>query len=210
MNDGKMARLLIVDKHPVICQGLSLYLSSIGYTAPRCMTSAREACDCIDAQSADIVILDVDLADGDGIELIANWSGSRSCPDFLVFSSRPVRYYASRSLAAGASGFVSKNDDISKVAAALVAIGDGYSYFPDGTQRHGRNILSDQEMIEALTDRELAAFKVLARGEGRQRERNTMGIGGRSLSAVKPVLYRKLGVSNVVELIDLARRNGLA
>lgn len=210
MVDEKMARLLIVDKHPAVCRGLSLYLSSFGYMVIGVTENAREVYVCVEKQKPDVVILDIDLVNGDGIELIHSFSESRDRPDFLVFSGLPVKYYASRSLAAGASGFVSKSDNISKVSAALTAIGDGYSYFPGGTHRHGKNILSDQEMIEALTDRELAAFKALARGEGRQRERNTQGIGRRSLTAVKPILYRKLGASTVVELIDLARRNGLA
>ncbi|WP_413614699.1 response regulator transcription factor [Halomonas cupida] len=210
MLDRKVPRILIIDRHPVVFEGLSLYLSSLEYMVLGGVTNTREARECIGAQAPDVVILDIDLVDGDGIDLVHGFSESRDRPDFLVFSAQPTKYYAIRSLAAGASGFVSKSDDISKVAKALAAIGDGYSYFPEGTRRHGKNILSDQQMLEALTDREIAAFKVLAREGGRQHAQDASGASRRSFSAVKPILYRKLGVSSVVELIDLARRSGFS
>ena len=113
-------RVLIVDDHPVVRQGLAL---AIGRESDLevCGEAARieDALRLVESEGPDVVIIDLSLDGEDGIELIdfikSRWANVK----ILAYSSHDEETYAGRVLRAGAAGFVSKREPLPNVVLAV-------------------------------------------------------------------------------------------
>ena len=106
----------------------------------------------------------------------------------------------------------SKTGDLSDLAKAAKALMDGYTYFPSisvSSVRRTDMDASESDRIALLSDRELLILQQLARGFTNKEIGDAMLLSNKTISTYKSRMIEKLNVKTLVDLTDLARRNGL-
>lgn len=158
--------VLIVDDHPVVCEAIRKTLESQGYTIVGETADGISALNMILSLRPDIVILDVSLEKMDGLTVLKRIAQANLDVRVLVFTAQSVDTYAMRCLQAGASGFVSKNEPLTKLLKAVDTIVEGYVFFPKKSMpfSDGGRGKHSSDVLAALTNRELEVLKLLAEG----------------------------------------------
>ena len=109
MNSTNPVRILIVDDHPVVREGLAMHIAT-QHDLQICgeaddVTSALEL---LESTGPQIAIVDISLKNGSGIDLIRRMKDRHSSVRILVWSMYPENLYAERALRAGARGYLNK------------------------------------------------------------------------------------------------------
>ncbi|HHK4753426.1 TPA: response regulator [Pseudomonas aeruginosa] len=198
-------KVLIVDDHPVVCHAIRQALGPIGFESVGETADGADAVRMIESLKPDIVILDIGLEKLDGLTVLKRIRRDKLETRVLVYTSQAKENYAARCLQAGASGFVSKNEPVGKLIKAVETISDGYIFFPkDAMPLPGNDeTITD---LEDLTDRELQIFKLLAEGYSNSDIASRLSLSNKTVSGHKINIQSKLGVTSVIELAEIARR----
>src|ERR1700756_727571 len=125
-------RVLIVDDHPIVRQGLRRMIEpEPDLVVCGEVQTEREARAAIRALAPDVVIVDISLAQGDGLELVRDAHAQRPELPMLVLSMHDELIYAERLLAAGASGYIMKQAASDQLLIALRKVLEGETYLSD-------------------------------------------------------------------------------
>src|SRR5260370_235108 len=122
-------RIFVVDDHPLIREGLAAQLANQSN-----MQLCGEAEDIAEAMSRivdakpDLVVVDISLKNGNGIDLVKRLKAKDPSLVILVWSMHPENLYAERALRAGARGYVSKSKSASQIMEAVLTVLDGRTY----------------------------------------------------------------------------------
>jgi DNA-binding NarL/FixJ family response regulator len=195
-----MIRVGIVDDHAAVSDGLRAALNLLSgmevvWTAPS-LAAARAALEVEPA--VDVVLLDVRLPDGSGLDLLP---GVRSSPAFLVLSSFDRPQYASSAFDRGAAGFMLKVAPISEIGAAIRAIANGELAFP------GRGP-DDLRAPAPFTPRELEVVRLVARSFSNDEIAGRLGISPKTVEFYLGEIFRRHGFATRTELALWAEREG--
>ncbi len=204
-------RVFVVDDHPLIREGLAAQIS----TQPN-MSLCGEAEDVAEALSRiaetnpDLVIVDISLKNGNGIDLVKRLKAKDPSLVILVWSMHPENLYAERALRAGARGYVNKGKSADQIMDAILTVLDGRTYLsPEMSEKLlGRVIGGQKEMetssVEGLTDRELETFEFLGQGMTTQQIAAKMHVSRKTVETYRARIKEKLGLANAVELVQHA------
>ena len=208
-----MRTTVIVDDHPAIRLAVRSALESSGFfKVVGEADSGPAALSVIRTQLPALVILDLDLPKMSGLELIERLKASNPDIQVLVLSAQEESIFAARALQAGASGFLSKAEDLPAIVQAARSVLAGYSVFPsavlNGSPRPATS--TGSELIRSLSDRELTVLQYLARGLSNKEVGEALQISNKTVSSCKSRLLEKLKISTLVELVDFARAHRLA
>src|ERR1700737_3408136 len=155
-------RVLIVDDHPIVRQGWRRMIEpEPDLVVCGEVQTEREARAAIRALAPDVVIVDISLAQGDGLELVRDVHAQRPELPMLVLSMHDELIYAERLLAAGASGYIMKQAASDQLLIALRKVLSGGTYLSEslagnlgrGDGFGGAGIAPDP--IDRLNNREL-------------------------------------------------------
>ncbi len=199
-------RVMIVDDHPLLREALTLTIAR----EPD-MEVCGEATDEYQAfamakeLSPDLVLVDISLENGNGIELVKQLHAS--CPEIktLVLSTYPESLYAERALRAGARGYLNKQESKDSVVTAIRSVlKDGRYISPEMTQRLVGQALEGtlpaESPIDALSDRELEVFQLIGRGLTGTAMANQLGVSVHTVDSYRAKLKKKLGLATGLEL----------
>lgn len=207
-----MAKILIADDHAVVRMAVRLLLEKSGHEIVGEADSGLDVIALARSLSPDLVILDIDMPSLDGFDVLKRLCGGGESCKVIVFSGLQADRYAIRASRAGASGFVSKDSDLSQLLSAVQIVLAGYTLFPttdfssvDSTSR----LTSEDALVKTLSDRELTVLRSLARGHRIKDIAQELMLSEKTTSTYKARLIVKLQVGNFVELVELAKRNGL-
>jgi DNA-binding NarL/FixJ family response regulator len=204
------AKVLIVDDHPVVREGLAMHLA----TQPD-LEVCGEAQDLpgalalLESARPDVAIIDISLKNSNGIELIRR---IRSCHDavrILVWSMYPENLYAERALRAGAQGYLNKGQATHHVLDAVRAILQGRVYVSGELADHLLQRVVGQKSeggspIDRLSDRELEAFQHMGEGMTTESIARKMHVSPKTVETFRSRIKEKLGITNLTELIQRA------
>ena len=156
-------RLGIVDDHPMVTGGLVAALATIDDLAVVARgSSVEQARDLLTRDDLDVVLLDVRLEDGNGIQALAE-RGQRSRPGVLVMSSFKTSQYVAASAKFGAAGFVLKTVPLAALVEAIRTVDEGGSVFTQDQLQKGFVTLSPRERdvvrlaMDGLSNKEMSA-----------------------------------------------------
>ncbi len=204
------SRIVIVDDHPLMRDGLALRISSQS-DLEVCGEAAAEdeAFDLITSLSPDAVIIDIALKSGNGIELVKRIRALNPVVKMLVVSVFQESLYAERALRAGAHGYLNKQDTNDKVIDAIRKVIKGERYMSDEmTQRMVSQALgkrSDtQDPMELLTDRELEIFRLIGAGVTTGAIAEQLFLSTHTIDTHRENIKRKLNAKTGSELSRLA------
>ncbi len=200
--DLGVIRILLVDDHPMVREGLRARLSS----APRLLV-VGEAGDAAEALlrltdcAPDVVLQDVGLKDGNGIDLVQAMLERQSDLRVLMFSMYDNPEYVQRALQAGARGYVLKDAPASEILAAIDAVAAGGTFLSPAVSRR---LFRAQQPRPILSPREAEILSALGRGESSKQIATTLALSVRTVEAHRQSIKRKLDLAGQAELIKYA------
>lgn len=196
-----MKRLLIVDDHAVVRHGVKTACQARGFQVIAAVSSIAEARSAIAALIPDVVIVDINLPDGTGFDLIQWIKGINSNLPVVVLSLNDSSNYINAARKCGANAYVIKSAPVDELIAAVdFAINSPNSF-------SSKNKVSVYEF--ELTAREFDVLSLIAQGMSNMQISTQLHI---SLSTVKThvsSILQKLSVENRVGAIKVARESGL-
>jgi DNA-binding NarL/FixJ family response regulator len=172
--------------------------------------SVNEALAQVKATSPDLVIVDIQLAESHGLDLIKEIHSRSPSIKMLVVSAFDESLYAERALRAGAHGYVNKNEVQEEIVVALRTVIEGQRYLsPKMTQQLlgqavGQRDPVESDPIERLTDRELEVFQLIGQGKTTRAIAQQLFLSVHTIDTHREKLRHKLGVKNSVELMRRA------
>lgn len=206
-----MNKVLIVDDHPVIRLAVRMLMERHGYDVVAETDNGVAALQLTRQHLPDIVVLDIGIPKLDGLEVIGRMASSSPCSKVLVLTSQAPGNFSMRCMQAGAAGYVCKQQELTELLSAIKAVLSGYSYFPNQALHasRGRSGGSEAEMVNRLSAREMTVLQQLARGRSNKEIADSMYSSNKTVSTYKSRLLLKLNARSLVDLIELAQRQGL-
>src|SRR6476620_8015324 len=205
-NDARWS-VLIVDDHPLFRNGLrELFRNDLNVQVAGEAETEEDAYEQIIRLKPNLVTVDVSLAAGNGLNLIARIKKVSPKTAVVVISMFEDRVYADLALAAGASGYICKQSGGAELKAALETVRKGEIYVsPDILQRMTGGKQTPQETAKALNDkrlssRELQIFTMIGQGRNTHEIASELGIAVSTVETYRERLKTKLSLSSGSEL----------
>lgn len=208
----KKIRLLLVDDHPFVRDGVRMRLEATGQIAvvgeADCVEEAYRLCNQLTGEQApDMVLTDISMRTLSGIELTAQFR--QHFPDIavLVLSMHNNPEYVRRAFDEGAKGYVLKDAPAQELVDAIVAVYAGQTYFSLELRQHlepVRAASTTEDDTSALTPKELATMQWLACGYSNKQIAKVLDISVRTVETHRLNVRRKLGIAGQAELVKYA------
>ncbi len=207
------ARILIVDDHPMTREGIVQLIdkeSDLMISAQA--GTAREAMAAVAAEKPDLVLLDLNLPDKGGIELLKDLKAQDPSIRTLVLSMHEEEIYADRALRAGASGYIMKVEGGKVLLDAIRRVLDGeLAVSAEVSKRivrgYGRTPAGEgRGYVERLSDREMEVFSLLGTGMRTREIGDRLHVSAKTVEAHRSNIKAKLSIDTAAELIAYAAR----
>jgi len=208
---GRKARLLLVDDHPIVRQGLALMLS--GEQDLEVVGQAKdvpEAIEMIAQLSPDVVVADLSMSGLSGLDLIKEIKMKHGSLPVLMLSMHDETVQAERALRAGARGYVMKQEATGTIITAVRQVLAGHIYLSDRMSSKLLGKLAGNagggtsSPIERLSDREFQVFTLIGAGIGPRAIAEKLGLSVKTVEAHRENIKAKLGLGSGNELIRYA------
>lgn len=204
-------QILLVDDHPVFCLGMTeLINKEPDLKVSRSVDTAEKAWQVIKAGRPDLVIVDISLAESNGIDLVADMT--RDYPDLpaLVLSMYDESMYAERALQAGARGYVMKQKAIGRVVEAIRRVLEGHIYAsPQIKENMIQRMVSRKSSAplfspDILTNRELEVFRLMGEGLEAREIADRLHLSVKTIGTHREKIKEKLCLKHYTELVKAA------
>ncbi|WP_242208508.1 MULTISPECIES: response regulator transcription factor [unclassified Pseudomonas] len=205
-----MKSALIVDDHPVVRAAIRIVLQATGFKLIYEASQGNEVLSLIREHKPELVILDLNLPGLGGLDVLDRIKANELHSRVLVFSTHEPMFYQERCVRAGAMAYVTKTNQLEQLRNAIRAVMSGHSYFaalPDYVSTLNAVQVTEKQMIDQLSDRELNIFVQLAQGKSNKAIAEDMHLSHKTVSTYKTRLMKKLGVISAVLLREFAKRN---
>jgi two-component system invasion response regulator UvrY len=209
-------KILLADDHALLRRGLKEFLQDFlaedGRTPYIAETgSAQHAIEQIRAAAWDLVILDLNLPDMPGLEVLRILKSVQPGLPVLVVSIYSEEHYATRAVRAGALGYLTKETGPEELRAAVSRILQGTSYVPssqiDSQQQIAlspRTLPCTDRLPAGLSDREIEVLQWIAQGRRLTEIAEHLNLSIKTVSTYRSRLLIKLGMRTTAELIRYA------
>ena len=199
-------KVLIVDDHPVVRLGLAEVINrEADLTVCGEAADVTEAMRKMEASHPDVVIIDISLEGESGIELIEHIRARWPSVKMLVSSAHDERVFAGRVLRAGAMGYLSKREALTKIVEALRQVLRGEVYLSPQMatvllQRVATGKSLDLDPIEALSNRELQVFEMIGQGLTTLEIARKLQVSPKTVESHREGVKMKLNLRNSAQL----------
>jgi DNA-binding NarL/FixJ family response regulator len=204
-------RIMVVDDHPVVRQGLALLINR----EPDLMVcgEAEEAMGALHVLASarpDVLIVDISLNGPDGLDLLKTIRTTHLSLPVLILSMHDESIYAERALRAGANGYIMKQEATEKVLVAVRRILSGEIYVSDRIAnkmlKHyitGAGTLRNSSIAD-LSDRELEVFRLIGEGHGTRQIAEELHLSIKTVESYQAHIKEKLSLRSARELMQHA------
>jgi len=211
----KKIRLLLVDDHPIVLDGIKSHLC----TQPE-FEIVGEASNGIDAlQKArlllpDVVLMDITMPNMNGLEATTMLRKQAPLAKILILTMHNSKEYIAQMIRAGARGYLLKDGSPAELVRAIKAVHAGEVFFAPSVSR----VIVDQlvegggrvaEPVQSLTDREREVLSLIAEGLLNKQIADKLGIGVRTIETHRERIMRKLDIHTVAGLSKYAIAQGM-
>lgn len=208
--NGRKRKVLIVDDHPLLRDGLAKVINQQAD-----LVVCGEAADARSGLAAaaklrpDVVIADLTMEDGNGLDLIKDLHLRQPDLPVLMLSMHHENLYAERAVRAGARGYVMKREPVTTVLAALRKVLSGQMALSEEIVRRlldapARARKTAASPAEVLSDRELEVFRLLGQGSGTRQIAEKLRLATSTVESYRAGIKQKLGLARATELVARA------
>ncbi|HUN50073.1 MAG TPA: response regulator transcription factor [Candidatus Sulfotelmatobacter sp.] len=205
-------KLLIVDDHPIVRDGLRRLLAARPEIALSEAATGEEALALCKSLRPQLVILDLNLPGIGGLELIGRLKAEDAALRVLVLSMHDNLVYVTRALQAGAQGYVSKQAPPEQILEAIARLARGQTYIEHrmAEELALQNIRPSAHPLHDLSRRELEILRLLGEGCSLPQIGTTLGVSYKTVANTCSQIKTKLGVARTADLIRIAVQNCVA
>jgi len=204
-------KVLIVDDHPLLREGLGRVINQQeDLVVCGAVGDASNGLAAVTRCRPDVMIVDISLEKGSGLELIKDAHTQRPQLPILALSMHHEDLYADRAIRAGASGYVMKREPVGAVITALRKVLSGQMAVSENvvSRLMGRRVRGEQpagrSLAELLSDRELEIYRCLGEGCGTRAIAAKLRIAVSTVESYRASIKRKLNLRNATELVSHA------
>ncbi len=205
-------RVLIADDHPIVCKGIrNLLEPAADITVIGEAHSGAEALQLVQSLMPDLVLLDVELTDMSGIDVIRQLNEQKISMRILGLSSYDDREFISQLLALGASGYLLKDEIPEQIIEAIRGVARGETGWVSRkvAAKLSQILQKEQDGVADLTHRELDVLRLVVEAKTNGEIGVLLGISEKTVEKHLDTIFRKLGVASRVEAAVLAVRTDL-
>lgn len=208
-----MADILIADDHALVRAGIKQYLEEdprvafVGEAA-----SGTQALDMLRARRFDLLILDINMPDRGGMDILKHVRAGFPDTRVLILSGYPERQYAVNVLKAGASGYLSKESAPEELPKAIAQVLAGKRYISASLADLLVTELDadhDKPLHSDLSEREFQIFCKLARGNAVSDIARELCLSVKTVSTYRSRVLEKMRFASNADMTSYAMRNGL-
>lgn len=203
--------ILIVEDHPIVSESLSRIISdSIGGIECMHASSASKGLACLNGKTFDLVVLDINLPDMNGIEF-CKIAKSRF-PDLKIVAVTSVaqRHVVERMLEQGADGFILKTSDLSDILGGIRHVLEGRElYLGKGVKELMKGISQENNDLPLITKRESEIMKLIADGLTNQEIADRLFISTFTVDSHRKNLLLKFNAKNTATLVKIVVSKGM-
>ena len=206
-------RILIVDDHPMMRQGLAQLVNNEPDLAVCCEAeNAHQALAVIDKALPDLVLADITLPDKGGIELIKDIQALHPGLAVLVISMHDESLYAERVLRAGGRGYIMKHEGGKKLMEAIRQVLSGQIYVSEKMSARiletfsGRKPEQSASPVARLSDREFEVFQLIGQGKGTKEIAQHLNLSVKTVEVHRAKIKEKLSLQTATDLVRYAVR----
>ncbi len=193
-------KLLVVDDHEIIRLGLRLMLQGIDVDIVGEATNANEAIEAVASLRPDIVLMDIRMEGGDGLNALGRMKLDHPNLPIVLYSAYDNPTYIARAVALGASGYVLKSASRERLHEALLTAASGESAWTREELRRVTGALAtprlSQDIEVPLTQRESEVLRQMALGLTNKEIAKMLGISYETVKEHVQHILRKIGVSD--------------
>jgi DNA-binding NarL/FixJ family response regulator len=208
----KLKRVFIVDDHPMMRDGLrqlignesDLELCGEADTAALALELAVKT-------KPDVMLVDITLLNGNGLDLIKDLQASVPETAVIVLSMHDESLYAERVLRAGGRGYIMKQEGGRKIIEGIRRVADGGTFVSDAIASKIVDIFSRrsrdaQTPVERLTDREFQVFQLIGQGLSTREMAERLHVSAKTIEVHRVNIKEKLNTPTLPDLIRYAVR----
>jgi two-component system, NarL family, invasion response regulator UvrY len=206
-------RVMLVDDHPIVRRGVrNLLVEAFPTSAIEEVGLGAEAVAKVRSHRWDLVILDLTLPDGSGLDVLKRVREMHARLPVLILSMHASEQFARRAIAAGASGYLTKDTADTELITAVTRIARGSKYF-------GHEILEEVALglhpdrlrpDKRLSEREYEVFSMISRGKTVSAIAIELGLSIKTVSTYRKRVLEKMNMSSNAELYRYAVHHSLA
>ena len=201
-----MIRTVVVDDHPVVLEGVVALLEDAGdFTIVGTASDSLGARETIARTQPDLLVLDLELPDAAGIDVLAEVAKLAPAARAVVLSAYGGEERVGAALARGARSYVLKGTPAAEIVATLRAVAAGEVRLPAAVAAGLGRALAPS----ALTARERDVLRLIAAGRSNKEVASELSISERTVKYHVTEIFSRLGVQNRAEAVATAARRGL-
>lgn len=211
MRQSRVEKILVVDDHDIVREGIKVLLKEAGRYHVLEASSSDEAYDIYSREKPDLLVTDLALPDVSGLELINRIS--RRQPDALVIvvSMYSDAVFARRAVRHGALGYVAKEVAARELLPAIRDVQNGNLYI-DSVTALGlarASLKNEHDLTEILSPREFEIFCSMAQGKNTRMIGEYLNLSPNTIGNYRRSIMSKLNIQSMAELVHIAIERGI-
>ncbi|NPA92025.1 MAG: response regulator transcription factor [Chloroflexi bacterium] len=211
-------RILVADDHKIVREGIRAVLERAGFDVIGEASSGQEAVEKVRKHHPDVVLLDIRMPDGDGLQALEAIKSMYPDVRVIMLTTYANPGYLARAVTAGAAGYLTKEVDPAQIVRAIRAAVSGEQLLDyELLQMALRNVAAqaadispaDDELITPLTEQEKIILRLIVAGLSNEDIGRTLSITVNTVKTHIRHIFQKLGVSDRTQAAVWAVRHGL-
>lgn len=205
-------RMMLVDDHPIVRRGVrDILADAFPASAIEEVGSGSEAISRLRGHRWDVMILDLSLPDGSGLDVLKRVREAQFRVPVLILSMHTAEQFARRAIAAGAAGYLTKDTADTELVSAVTRVIRGATYFgPALLEDVALRLHPDSDRPDRrLSEREYEVFCRLGRGMTVSIIATQMGLSIKTVSTYRRRVLAKMRMSSNMELCRYALHHAL-
>lgn len=208
MTDTDLTRVVVVDDHPMVAEGIEALLESYDdIEVLATLSDGHQIIEQLDALSPDLILMDLNMPGMNGLSATEIILERRPETRILLLSMHDTPEYIRSALSHGAKGYCLKDVPTEEIKHAIDVVMGGGRYLCNGAEDAMSASVPDAR--EQLTNREQTILLQLASGKSNKAVANTLDISVRTVETHRKNIKRKLGISSTAGLTRYALENGV-
>ena len=204
-----MIKICVADNQPIVHYGIKNYFEGKSdFSIVGNVKTFNGVLETIENRFFDILIVDLDVDGFSTINLIKSFIKNYPKTKVLIFSGLTENMYAPNAIKAGASTYISKNNELEILENAIIRVQNGEIFYSEQVKKKIDLITKQtkkERLYKKLSSREIEVLRFLSAGRKNKEIAATLNLNEKTISTYKLRLLNKLNVTNLVDLVNKAK-----